>query len=388
MTWERAGRLAWIAPLLVAACSAVYFAIVPPADSDGIEVLFWLTFLAYAAVGALIVSRHPRHPVGWLFCGVGLVSAAQELLYTYSSRPGEPGATAAAWLSAWTSEPSTVAIVLLLLLFPTGRFASRGWRLAGLAAVGTALVWALALALDPGRLRSSDTLENPVGIEAVAPVLDAVADFGVVFFLLFVVVGIAGAIARFRGARGEERQQTKWLALAAGFMLAMLLSVLTVLLAVNADEGIWDFVSALLICSGLAAFPIAAGMAILRHRLYDIDVVINRALVYGALTAALGATYLAIVLLAGLAVGESDLAVAASTLAVAALFRPARARIQAAVDRRFYRRRYDAGVTLEAFTARLRDQLDLDALGADLRDVARDAVQPVHVSLWMREAGR
>ena len=383
MTWERAGRLAWIAPALAAAFSAGFLLVMPPGDADGVAVLFGLTFVAYAGVGALIVSRHTRHPVGWLFCGVGVVSAGQELAYTYASRPEKPGATAAAWLSAW-GEPITVAIVLLLLLFPTGRFASRGWRLAGLAAVACAGVWAVGLAFDPGPLRSSESIANPLGIEAAGPLLGAIAEFGIVLFLAFVVVGVAGAIARFRSARGEERQQTKWLALSAGVLLAMLLLELALILAVDTDVGAWDFVSALIVCLGLASFPIAAGMAILRHRLYDIDVVINRARVYGALTAALGGTYLAIVLLAGLAVGESDLAIAASTLAVAALFRPARARIQALVDRRFYRRRYDAALTLEAFGARLRDELDIEALAADLRAVARDTVQPAHVSLWLR----
>ena len=383
MTWERAARHAWLAPVLAAAFSVAYHVIEPP-DSEGVDVLFDLTFLAYATVGALIVSRHPRHPIGWLFCAVGVLAAADGVLYAYGNRPGEPGASATAWVSAWSSEPSFVVIVLLLLLFPTGHFASRRWRLAGQAAVGSACVWALAIAFDPGPLRGAEWSANPLGIEAAGPVLGAITGIGLALFMLSLVVGVAGAIARFRRARGEERQQTKWLALAAGVMLALMLAEVALVLAVDTDEGIWDFVSALIICLGIAAFPVAAGMAILRHRLYDIDVVINRALVYGGLTALLGGTYLGIVLLAGLAVGESDLAVAASTLAVAALFRPARTRIQAAVDRRFYRRRYDAARTLERFSSRLRDELDLEALAADLRAVARETVQPAHVSLWLR----
>ena len=384
MTWERAGRLVWIAPVLAVAFSAAFLTLLAPGDAEGVEVLFLLTFLAYATVGALIVSRHPRHTVGWLFCVVGVASAATELLYTYGGRTGEPGATAAAWVSAWSAEPSSVAIVLLLLLFPTGRYSSPSSRLVGRAALGTALVWALALALDPGPLRSTEATANPLGIEAAGSVLDVIADLSVIPFLCCLAAAVIGVVVRLRRLRGEERQQLKWLVLAAGVMLAALVIELGLLVAVDTDRGAWDFVSALVICTGLAAFPVAAGMAILRHRLYDIDVVINRALVYGALTASLGGTYLAVVLPAGLAVGESDLAIAASTLAVAALFRPVRARIQAAVDRRFYRRRYDAALTLQAFGARLRDELDLEALGDDLRGAARETVQPAHVSLWLR----
>ena len=197
-------------------------------------------------------------------------------------------------------------------------------------------------------------------------------------------LALAGVIVRFRRARARERRQLKWLALAAGYLIAVVVVTIALVLAFNTDEGAWDFVVALLICSGIAALPVAAALAILRERLYDIDVVINRALVYGALTATLAATYLGSVVLIGLAVGQSGFAVAASTLAVAALFRPARARIQEAVDRRFFRRRYDAAQTLAGFGARLRDEVELDALSRELRSVIRETVQPSHVSLWLR----
>jgi hypothetical protein len=386
MTWERASRLAWGAPVLALAIEVAYFAIAtyPEDEDEGVEALFGLTFVTYAAVGALIASRRPRNPVGWLFCAVGLVFAGSEALYAYARDPAEPpGAATAAWLTTW-SEPAAVAVVLLVLLFPTGRFLSPRWRRAGLAALAASVVWALALAFDPGPLGPVESIANPYAIEGAGPILGPIAGFGPLVLLASIVLAIAGAIARYRRAEAQERRQLKWLAAAAGFMVAVLLASITLLLVVDTDRGIWDFVSALLVCAGVAALPVAAAIAILRDRLYDIDIVINRALVYGALTATLAATYLGSVLLVGLTVGKSDVAIAISTLAVAALFRPARARIQAEVDRRFYRRRYDAAQTLAGFGARLRDEVELDALSGELRRVVGETVQPAHVSLWLR----
>jgi hypothetical protein len=250
--------------------------------------------------------------------------------------------------------------------------------------VAASVVWALALAFDPGPLRTVESFSNPYGVDGAGAILGPIAGFGPVVLLGSISLAIAGAIVRYRRAAAQERRQLKWLALAAGFIVAALLATVLLLLLVDTDRGAWDLVSALIICAAIAALPVAAAIAILRDRLYDIDVVINRALVYGALTATLAATYLGSVLLVGLAVGESGFAVAASTLAVAALFRPARLRIQAAVDRRFYRRRYDAAQTLAGFGVRLRDELDLDALSGELRSVIRETVQPAHVSVWLR----
>jgi hypothetical protein len=238
---------------------------------------------------------------------------------------------------------------------------------------------AAAPALRPGEMPDAAVkgTVNPLGIDGADAVIDWLEAVSGLAALLSIALATASLVIRFRRSRGVERQQLKWFASAALLFALACVSFLAL-------AGSLEFLGQLLILTCYALIPVAAGVAILRHRLYDIDVVINRALVYGALTATLGATYLAVVLLVGLAVGHSGFAVAVSTLAVAALFRPARAAIQGAVDRRFSRRRYDAARTLEAFGTRLRDEVDLEALTADLRGVVADTVQPAHVSVWLR----
>jgi hypothetical protein len=223
-------------------------------------------------------------------------------------------------------------------------------------------------------------VDNPLGIPGAFDPMDALTGLG--WLLMGASVGLAAvaSASRLRHAHGAERAQLKWLGLGGTFTG---LVIVADVISYFAEVGGVDHARAASLAVGFIILPVTAGVAILRHRLYDIDVVINRALVYGALTAALAATYLGLVLLVGLAVGRSGFAVAVSTLAVAALVRPLRARIQGGVDRRFYRHRYDAGQTLEAFGLRLRDELDLDTLGADLRAVVRDTVQPAHVTLWL-----
>jgi hypothetical protein len=238
-------------------------------------------------------------------------------------------------------------------------------------------------AFAPGRLEEPpfDEIVNPFGIQSAEAILGVVATVGWASILLSILAAAASMLVRFRRARGRERQQLKWIASAAGlFALANVVGSATF-------SGGREEIGQLVVLFAYAGIPIAAGVAILRHRLYDIDRILNRALVYGALTALLVVAYFGIVVLLQNAIpgaDDSDLTIAGSTLAVAALFRPLRARLQDFIDRRFYRRRYDAQRTLEHFTARLRDEIDLDALNRELVAVVADTMQPAHASLWLR----
>jgi hypothetical protein len=345
-----------------------------------------IALLVYPTVGLLVALRRPENAIGWLFCAAGIPLALSSFSYAYATyalitAPGSvPGGSIAAWLSNWVQLPALFGVpALLFLLFPDGRLPSRRWRPALWLTAGAMVGFAAAEALRPGPMADAavEGTINPIGVAGAGPLLDVVSAMAAVAALLSIVLGAISLALRFRRARGVERLQLKWFASTALlFALACIGGFV-----VFADN---DVAFGLLVVGAFAAIPISAGVAILRYRLYDIDVVINRALVYGALTATLGATYLGLVLLIGLAVGRSGFAVAVSTLAVAALFRPLRSRIQAVVDRRFYRRRYDAALTLEEFGAHLRDELDLETLTADIRAVVHDTVQPAHVSVWLR----
>jgi hypothetical protein len=345
----------------------------------------------FAVVGMLIASRHPRNPIGWLFCGIAVTGSLMSL-----SR-----GTAEFWLdgrgmpetlgetAAWYGDVAWIPVILpaatfLLLLFPNGRLPSPRWRaVAWCAGVGMALFFA-ADSVSPGPLADFPQVSNPYAVDSA--VLEPVEGVAGLLLLVAIVGSPLSLVIRFRRAGREQRQQIKWLALAGG--VAALIFVVAI-----AGYEVWTAtVADSAIMLSIVALPVAAGVAILRHRLYDIDLVINRTLVYGALTAALAGAYLAGVLLLQLALSplteDSDLAIAGSTLAVAALFRPLRGRIQELVDRRFYRRKYDAARTLEGFGARLRDEVELDALSGELRGVVSETMQPAHVSLWLRGAAR
>jgi hypothetical protein len=398
MTAPRAAVLAWALCVAVAVPTVVLLAIGPgrvlPSDIfAGVGGLaFLLLGLTFASVGALVASRAPENPIGWIFCLTGAATTAQLATWQYADvglhRTQLPGAAAANVFNSMIGEATAGLLVLSLLLFPDGRLPSRRWRPALMSLLAGMALLVIAGTCRPGPYAPPFAGEtNPLGVPGTRSLMDAIDLAG----WLLVLAGAAGAIAamvvRLRRAYGIERQQLK-LVLAVGALVACVAAVLMPTWLVWPHGHLQLRIAALGLA--FAAFPLAAGVAILRYRLYDIDVVINRAVVYGLVTALLAATYVGLVLLLQLVLrpltGGSGLAVALSTLAVAALFSPARDRIQALVDRRFYRSRYDAERTLSAFAARLRDEIDLDTLRAELTAVVGDTMQPAHVSLWLRDA--
>jgi hypothetical protein len=359
------------------------------ADFGATDVTFILSFVAFTPMGALIASRRPENPIGWIACGIGLLEVASLAVYEYATRallvdPGSlPGGELASWLSAWTWAPGLASVVFLMLLFPTGSPPTRRWRWVGWVAAANILVLiGSVMSLWPrrGAALLRDTLPS-------GP-LESVVEIAWTVMLVLLLVSFASLIVRFRRSRGEERQQLKWIAFVAAVVSVLLFNELFLLEWLGAGATTFGIVSEHLLNLSAATFPIAAGIAILKYRLYDIDLVINRTLVYGALTALLAFAYFVIVVaLQNIIPGadDSDLTIAGSTLAVAALFRPLRARVQGFIDRRFYRRKFDAQRTLESFSSRLREDVDLDHLSADLLGVVRDTMQPAHASLWLRD---
>jgi hypothetical protein len=344
-----------------------------------------LVTVSAAAVGALVASRRPAHPVGWLLLGVGLGLVVTELVQSYVdygllARPGSlPGARYLAGFAYSTVLIWVSCAGFVLLLTPTGRLPSPRWRWWARLAAAAPVVMVLGSVVQPDPL-APDYRGNPLAVPALARVLVVPAVAGVVVVLVSLLVGAGSLVVRFRRARGTERQQLRWLAYAAALAAGLLLVALVSGLLLGNDD--LTFASSAL---GVALLPLATGAAILRYRLYDIDRIISRTLAYGLLTVLLGGGYAAVVLGLGQLLGrDSSLVVAGATLAVAAVFQPARRRIQALVDRRFNRRRYDAARTIAAFSARLREQVDLDTLSAEVLAVVEQTMQPTKAWLWLR----
>src|SRR5215218_3901143 len=397
----------WLAWSLASLCVAMFLASVvlhvltrssQEATSAGdtlSELLIFVTFLAFPIVGALIASRHPKNPVGWICLAVGLFWM---LIFLGDSIPGSgpyPVTIDALTQAIWIP-PVGLLGIYLILLFPDGKLPSRRWRpLAWLSGVVVVLA-RLGITFSPGPLEGHPGVRNPFGLEEAPP---WVATAGIAILLLLPLCMIASALSlvmRYRRSGGEEREQIKWIAFAASVVGLLYLITMVSSLTYSGPWGaagtpLWLGLLQQAALASFAAVPIAVGFAVLKYRLYDIDILINRTLVYGALTAALALIYFG-----GVATVQAifraltgqeqqpQLAVVVSTLVIAALFDPLRRRIQSFIDRRFYRSKYDVRKTLEAFSAKLRDETDLEALSDELAGVIRETMRPAHVSLWLR----
>jgi hypothetical protein len=397
----------WAVTLILNAPDLYFLRMNPGADSLATNLIGVLVFMAYVTVGALIASRRPRNAVGWLLLSAGLFTIAGSLAIDYAvyglvTRPGTlpEAALAGATGNMLRSAGFYLIVTFLLLLFPTGRLPSPRWRWFAWATAVVIIVAIGSQSLGADLSTGSDQLAsiaNPMGVipAGVAGFLQTI--FG--FFLTFAcIIGCcASVVVRYRRAGGVERQQIKWLAV-AGVWAA--LAFLVVIVGVFSNNDL--LASSLTFYIGLIGIPIAVGIAILRHRLFDIDLIINRALVYGLLTALLAGLYFAGVIgaqalvnvIAGREISglpapaqESPIIIVLTTLAIAALFQPLRRGLQRLIDQRFYRRKYDAARTLAQFGETLRTDVELGALTEHLVTAVDETMRPAHITLWLREGG-
>jgi hypothetical protein len=349
--------------------------------------------VSFSIIGAIVASRLPANPLGWLFCVAACVAAvdhfsAEYALYALLAQPTSlPAGEALAWLASWAWILYCGCIALSLLLFPNGRPPSSRWRWLAWLSVFLTIAGAVWVAFSPGVIGNLGSIRNPLGIEGLPSGFKPVQT--IMLALLF-VAALSTLVVRLRRARGIERQQIKWPAFTVVVVAGSSFLSDT---AISEAIGLrWlEWAGYVIFIPALIGFPISIGIAIVRYRLYDIDILINRTLVYGALSATLALIYFG-----GVATTQAifraltgqqeqpQLAIVISTLLIAALFNPLRRRIQRFIDRRFYRRKYDARKTLEAFSAKLRDETDLDALSDDLVGVVKETMQPSRISLWQR----
>jgi hypothetical protein len=410
MSPRRAAVLAWsLAGLsvIVFVAGVPLYVLSSSARVTGIigELLGGALFLVFPVVGALIAARRPRNPIGWIVLADGLVFNLNGTLDYYSdygiARPGSlPLVVGMATINNWLWVPAVGLMgTFVFLLFPDGRLPSRRWRPVAWLSGLTIVLVCLQVGLTPGPLEGLGGVRNPVGF-MVFPWMKSVPYILIPVFLLCMVLSVFSLVLRYRHSRGEGRQQIKWIAFAASligtlYLIAMIGSIVYPQKTWFAPGSpLWQISLEYAAFLSFPLVPVAIGFAMLRYRLYDIDIIINRALVYGSLTATLALVYFgsiaSIQTLFRTITGQEQqpqLAVVVSTLAIAALFNPLRHRIQSFIDRRFYRRKYDAAKTLDVFAARLRDEIDLEALGGDLVSVVSETMQPAHVTLWLKPAG-
>jgi hypothetical protein len=365
------------------------------ASSEWLSDIFGaLVLFAFATVGALIVSRRPQNPIGWIFyLGALLLTLGSVLLeYTTYALITVPGSLPAGALMGvfgdWVRGIGWfLVLTFLLLLFPNGHLPSPRWRSLAWLIAGLLTTYSIGTLLSPYPYSNIDTrlaaVRNPLGNLVVSDLFDRLANFSLLLLYLTIIACIVAVVLRFRRARGEERQQLKWFAYGTTLSILMLIVIIILIFSnVNGAPGSIFFLTVVFI-------PISAGIAMLRYRLYDIDVLINRTLVYGSLSALLALLYFGLIftlqsLLQGTLIQNNGVAIVVSTLAIYALFQPLRRHIQQFIDHRFYRRKYDATRTLAAFSATLRNEVDLSQLREELVAIVRDTMQPTHVSLWLR----
>jgi hypothetical protein len=396
--------LAWpicITSLVLVVASGVIYALngfVPTVANWGTAynpIAFVPVLIAFPIVGALIAVRRPNNSVGWLCLFIGLDNALSGFAgdlgrYLFERDPEGSLAVFCAWFSGWSSVFGVGSVgIFLLLLFPNGKLPTRRWSPVLWVGVAAMILASLGVALGPEPLGPPPfDIRNPYALENANALL-MVFEFGSVLVPVCFVAAGASMVVRFRRSRGVERQQLKWFVYAAA-VLAGLFAVEMAILIIKGTTGLGaQRILEDLVTAAFAAPAVAAGIAILRYRLYDIDILINRTLVYASLTVVLGLIYVVGVvgiggLLRGVTGHSNSLVVATSTLVVAALFRPARRRIQDSVDRYFYRGKYDAVKTLDGFSARVREEVALDALLDDLIATVHETMQPRHVSVWLR----
>lgn len=371
---------------------AAFFGFNPPSGPPirFVDALWAASFVGFPTAGALIVRRMPGRPLGWillvapllLMLGVTLGDAARYFQDSLSVEPMRK----VLWVATLCFGAGLAPLLTVPLYLPDGRLPSPRWRWVGRIVWAVAAVSLLHATLKPGPMEvSSSPASNPFGIESLGPLFDVIEKVLGPAFLMTLAIGGISLILRFRAARGVERQQMKWLVFGGGVLMGSFGSI-ALFEAVVGDLG--DVAVTLLIVVAILSLPVSIAVAVLKTGLYEIDVVINRALVYAVLSGILGAAYLGLVVVFQRALDpitqQSDVAIAGSTLAVAALFRPVRSWVQTFIDRRFYRRKYDAAETLRAFSARLRDQVDLNSLSREVIEVVGVTMQPAHASLWLR----